>query len=187
MNRRRIKPINRRNNETGSPRPGEPVFVVVGQLRRPHGVTGEILMETMTNHPQRLRVGTTIYLSPDYEPLTIAGRRSVEKGLLLRFDGFTDCDQVAVLTNRTVFVRADSLPPLPKGEYYHHQLIGLSVLDESNALLGKIVEIIETGANDVYVVQPESGEEILLPALEDVILFVDLDAGQMRVRPPEWL
>ena len=70
-------------------------------------------METMTNFPQRLRVGTTIYLGPAYEPITIAGRRSAEKGLLLRFDGFTDCDQVAVLTNKTVYVRADSLPPLP--------------------------------------------------------------------------
>jgi 16S rRNA processing protein RimM len=186
MNRRRIKPINRQNNETGSPRPGEPVFVVVGQLRAPHGVRGEILMETVTNFPQRLRVGTTIYLGPNYEPFTIAGRRTAEKGLLLKFDGFADCDQVAVLTNKTVYIRADSLPPLPKGEYYHHQLLGLSVVNEGNIILGKIVEIIETGANDVYVVQSGNGEEILLPALEDVILDVDLNIGQMRVHPPEW-
>ncbi len=186
MNRRRIRPINRQNNETGSPQPGEPVFVVVGQFRKPHGIHGEILMELMTNFPQRLRVGTMLYVGATHEPYTIAGRRLVEKGLLLSFEGYDDRDKVSVLTNQAVYVRADSLPPLPKGEYYHHQLIGLSVLDQSGKQLGKIVEIIETGANDVYVVQPEDGDEILLPALNDVILDVNLETGEMHAQPPEW-
>jgi 16S rRNA processing protein RimM len=186
MNRRRISPINRQSNETGSPTPGEPVFVVVGQLRKPHGVQGEILMELSTNFPQRLKIGTTLFLGPSYEPFKIAARRMSDKGLLLKFDGFGDCDQVAVLTNKTVYVPADTLPPLPEGEYYHHQLLGLLVFNETGTLLGKIVEIIETRANDVYVVQPEEGSELLLPALKDVILGVDLNTGRMLVRPPEW-
>ena len=187
MNRRRIKPINRQNSETGSPTPGEPVFVMVGHMRRPHGVKGEILMEIMTDFPQRIKVGMTVFIGEDHQPFQIAHRRSVEKGLLLTFSEFTDCDQVAVLTNQAVYVPVSTLPPLPEGEYYHHQLIGLTVFDEAGTQLGKIVEIIETGANDVYVVQSVDGKEILLPVLPEIILEVDLEKGAMRVLPPEWL
>ena len=187
MSPRRPGPINRQNNNTGSPAPGEPVFVIVGQLRKPHGVQGEILMETLTDFPQRLRAGKTIYIGENHKPMEIKTRRAVAKGLLLTFDGFNDCDQVAVLTNSGVFVRTDDLPPLPEGEYYHHQLMGLSVIDEAGVKLGEIVEIIETGANDVYVVRSAEGKEILLPAITEVLLKVDLAAGSMLVRPPEWL
>jgi len=187
MSPRRIGPINRQNGNTGSPAPGEPVFVMVGQLRKPHGVHGEILMETLTKFPERLSKGKVIYIGDDYKTFEIQTRRAVDKGLLLSFEGFEDCDQVAVLTNKIVFVRTDSLPPLPEGEYYHHQLIGLAVFDEAETKLGQIIEIIETGANDVYVVRSEDGREILLPVLPDVILMVDLTTGSMHVRPPEWL
>jgi 16S rRNA processing protein RimM len=187
MSPRRPGPINRRNTSTDSPTAGEPVFVIVGQLRKPHGVSGEILMETLTDFPQRLRAGKTVYVGEKHEPLEIKTRRESEKGLLLKFDGFEDCDQVAVLTNLGVFVRTDSLPPLPAGEYYHHQLIGLSVFDDAGVRLGEVFEIIETGANDVYVVKAADGKEILLPAIEDVILGIDLAAGTMQVRPPEWV
>jgi len=186
MSPRRIGPINRQNNETGSPMPGEPVFVMVGQMRAPHGVKGEILMEPMTDFPQRLRAGKEVFIGPEHKPFTIVSRRVVQKGLLLTFSGFDDCDQVAVLTNKAVFVRADSLPPLPAGEYYHHQLMGLTVCDQDGALLGKLGEIIETGANDVYVVQSEDGKEVLLPVVPEVILEVNLEAGVMKVKPPEW-
>ncbi len=187
MNRRRIRPVNRQSSETGSPTPGEPVFVIVGQLRRPHGIKGEILMEVLTDFPQRLKAGMMVYLGEDHRPIEITHRRAVSKGLLLSFSGFEDCDQVSVLTNQSVYVPVNSLPALPDGEYYYHQLIGLSVVDKAGIELGKIVEIIETGSNDVYVVQSAGGEELLLPALPDVILNVDLHKGAMQVRPPEWL
>ncbi len=186
MSPRRPGPINRQSNKTGSPAPGEPDFVIVGQLRKPHGVKGEILMETLTDFPQRLRAGKTVYLGENHEPIEIKTRRAVAKGLLLSFDGYDDCDKVAVLTNKGVFVRTDSLPPLPEGEYYHHQLIGLSVVDEAGVNLGQVVEIIETGANDVYVVRSAEGKEILLPVIPEVILRIDLAAASMQVRLPEW-
>jgi len=85
-----------------------------------------------------------------------------------------------------VFVRTDTLPNLPEGQYYHHQLIGLQIVTEQGSRLGKLVEILETGSNDVYVISGEEGQEILLPALEGVILAVDLEKKEMRVQPPEW-
>ncbi len=187
MNRRRIKPVNRQSSSTGSPTPGEPVFVLVGQLRRPHGVKGEILMEVLTDFPQRLTVGKTVFIGEGHQAYQITHRRAVDKGLLLMFSGLLDCDQVAVLTNQLVYVPSNTLPALPEGAFYHHQLIGLAVIDESGTDLGKVSEIIETGSNDVYVAQSADGEELLLPALPDVILEINLERGTMLVRPPQWL
>ena len=70
---------------------------------------------------------------------------------------------------------------LPEGEFYYHELLGLSVMDETGESLGKVTEIMQTGANDVYVVTNEAGHEILLPAIAEVILDVDLDSKIMKV------
>lgn len=79
------------------------------------------------------------------------------------------------------------LPPLPEGEYYHFQLIGLTVLDENGTKIGVLNEVLTTGANDVYLVVDEEGKEILFPAIQSVIIQTDLEHQQMIVRPQEWL
>ncbi len=178
--------MDRQELDTGSPRLGEPVFLVVGRLRRPHGVKGEIILELITDFPQRLRHGVTVYVGDDHRPLKIASRRAHDAFLLLSFDEFTDCDQVGALRNQLVYVRSDQLPQLPDGQYYHHQLIGLEAVDDKGQPLGILREILETGANDVYVVDSPEGQELLFPALEDVILGVDLEKRQIIIRPPEW-
>jgi 16S rRNA processing protein RimM len=81
-----------------------------------------------------------------------------------------------------MYVSAADRPPLPEGEYYHHQLIGLRVMDDTGQFLGLISGILETGgANDVYVVTSQENRELLLPDIEDVVLSIDLKAGEMRV------
>ena len=85
-----------------------------------------------------------------------------------------------------VFVKISELPPLPEGEYYHHQLIDLKVVDLTGKELGTITEILETGANDVYLVTDAEGHEMLLPAIQDVIIRVDLEKHEMQVNPPDW-
>src|SRR5690606_18859891 len=106
--------------------------------------------------------------------------------LILKFQGYDTPEAAAELRNNLVYVRADSLPPLPEGEYYHHQLVGLRVVAEDGQELGVLTEVLETGANDVYVVTDENGKEVLLPAIREVILGVDLAAKTMRVRPQTW-
>jgi 16S rRNA processing protein RimM len=90
------------------------------------------------------------------------------------------------LTNLEVFVKTDELPALSDGQYYHHQLVGLKAVLEDGAEIGTLTEIMETGANDVYVVTDAAGKELLLPAIDPVILRVDLSAKQIVVKPPEW-
>ncbi len=171
---------------TGSPSSGEPVFLAAGLLRRTHGLTGEMVMTILTDFPRRLLKGKVVYLGEKHEETRIAGVRMQNKDMLITFEGYDSVEAANRLRNKTLYIKADSLPELPEGEYYHHQLIGLEVADEKDNLLGQLVEILETGANDVYVVKSKEGSEVLLPAVEDVILEVDLAAGRMRVKPPTW-
>jgi 16S rRNA processing protein RimM len=79
-------------------------------------------------------------------------------------------------------VRREDRPLLEEGQYYHHQLRGLSVIDEENKLLGIIADILSTGANDVYIVHSDNGSEILLPAIDTVVLNIDLETRKVYVR-----
>jgi 16S rRNA processing protein RimM len=167
----------------GSPSVGEPVYLAVGILRRSHGIRGDILLDPLTDFPERLKPGTKIYVGEKKKPLKITRRRPVNEGLLLGFEGITTSEQTAKYRAETAYVLAEDRPPLPEGEYYHHQILGLTVLDEAGVSLGVIKEIIETGANDVYVIQTadEPAREILIPAIKQVLLEVNLEAKLMRV------
>lgn len=165
----------------GSPSSGEPVFLAVGKLHRPHGVHGEIIMEVLTDFPERLETGVTLFVGKDHQPVRLKSRRWHNQNLLISFEGYMNPEALGVFVNQLVQVRADDRPPLPEGEYYHHQLIGLQVVDENGNPLGRLKQILETGANDVYIVQPEQGKEILLPAIDSVLLSFDLARGQIIV------
>ena len=169
------------NANTGSPN-GEPVYLVVGLLRRPHGVRGEIMLEVITDFPERLAVGEKFYIGDEHVPVNVATHRKHNKGILLSFEGISDRDEIGVYRNQYLYVDVNDWPPLPEGEYYDFELLGLEVIIErTGEVLGELVEILETGANDVYVVESTSGQEYLLPAIPEVVLDVDLDADQMKV------
>lgn len=173
--------LDQNDKPAGSLNSGEPVFLVVGRLRRPHGVHGEILMDVLTDFPERLRSGLSVYVGEDHQPLVIRSLRQSNLALLVAFEPYRDPESVGVLRNQFIYVRADDRPPLPEGEYYHHQLVGLRVVTDEGVALGRLTSILETGANDVYVVTQESGQEVLLPAISSVILDIDLEQGEMQV------
>lgn len=166
----------------GSPNAGEPAFLVVGKLRKPHGVQGEMTMEVLTDFPERLVVGSTLYVGKEYRPLQVRSLRWHGGMILLAFQGMTDPEAVGEWRNTWVYVRADDIPSLEVGEYYHHQLLGLQAITEEAEPLGLVTDILETGSNDVLVVQSETGGDILLPFTDEVILEVDLGAGIIYVR-----
>lgn len=167
---------------TGSPSTGGPVFLVIGKLRRPHGVRGEIVMDLVTDFPERIQPGLFVYVGDERRRLRIRKRRGYEHGLLVSLDGYNDPEAVGELRNALVYVRTDEIPELPEGEYYHHQLLGLRAVTEGGDVLGTISEILTTGANDVCVVKSQGGPEILLPMIDQVFLAIDLQAGEVRVR-----
>ena len=161
---------------------GEPEFLAVGKLRRPHGVHGEMLMAVWTDFPERLQPGGRGYLGTKHSPAQISRLRTHAQGLLVAFAEFDDRESAGTLRNQVVFVRREDLPPLPDGEFYLHQLLGLDVVrDVDSVPLGYVAEILETGANDVFLVRREMGADLLLPDIDSVILKIDLENNEMRV------
>ena len=173
-------------NGTGSP-DGEPVYLVVGFLRRAHGVHGEMIMDVHTDFPERLRSGRKLFVGEAHQPVTLAGARPHAKGILVKFKKVESPEDTVPFRNQWVYVKASEVPALPEGQLYQHELFGFKVLDENGHLLGELVEIIETGANDVYVIRDEAGKEILLPAIPSVILNLDRVHRSMRVHLLEGL
>lgn len=164
----------------GSPE-GEPLYLSVAFLRRPHGVHGEIIMDLHTDFPERMKKGRKIYVGDDHKPMTFENVRTHAGGLLVKFKGVDTSDAAGLYRNQWVFIREKDAPALPEGQYYQHELLGLNVIDEKDESLGKVVDIIETGANDVYIVRDDSGREILLPAIPAVILDLQPARGFVRV------
>jgi len=100
--------------------------------------------------------------------------------------GFDNINQVLSLSGREVYVRRDQFPELPEDEFYWCDLLGLDVQTEDGETLGELVDIFETGSNDVYVVKA-GDREILIPATDEVVLAVNLDDKKMIIRPPDGL
>jgi 16S rRNA processing protein RimM len=170
------------DHQSGSSPPGEPEFLVVGKLGKPHGIQGEIVMDVYTDFPERLVEGVVVYIGPQLKPMRIVQHRFHSRGLLLAFEGYQSREEVADLRNSLVQVLAADSPALPEGDYYQHQLRGLQVITEDGTSLGWVYAILETGANDVLVVKDQAGSEVLIPAIESVIQGIDLGEKQIKVR-----
>jgi 16S rRNA processing protein RimM len=168
--------------ETGSQQSSGPVFLAVGKLRRPHGLQGEINMEVLTDFPERLKSGSKLYIGEQRQEVRLVKIRRHSNTLLLSFENYSTPEQVGELRNQVVFVSTDNLPPLPEGEFYQHELVGLTVLDETGQPLGKIVDILETGSSDVLVVRQPSGGDVLIPYLDSLLMEVNLAKGTYQTR-----
>lgn len=160
-------------------------FLVIGRLIRPHGIRGEMRAAVYTHVPERFTWLEQIYLARDADDPqpTRHELRSVRfhKGsALVRLGGYETRDELEVLRGMWVLVPDTEAIPLEEGEVFHHDLDGLSVVTDEGETLGTLVEILETGANEVFVVHGQGGE-LLLPNIEEVVLNVDLEAGTMLV------
>jgi 16S rRNA processing protein RimM len=169
--------------QTGSLPTSEPVFLVVGKLRRPHGIHGEMIMNVMTDFPERLKMGMIVFVGEEHQPMQIRSLRGHQQGLLVGFQSLLSPEAVGLLRNNLVYVKVSNLPALPEGEYYHHQVIGLRVVDESGTDLGRVSDVMSTGANDVFIVHQEDGNEFLLPVVDSMVLNIDIKKGEICARP----
>jgi len=170
---------------TGSLGKGEPVFIAVGFLRRAHGLHGEMIMDVLTDFPERLP-NRKVFLGDARESQQIRSIRPYHHAALVTLDGVDTPEAASRYRNTVVYVRADQLPPLPEGEYYHHELLGLQVVTDAGEVVGILEQILETGANDVYLVRRADGTELLLPVIEEVILAYEVPQGRIVVRLQEW-
>lgn len=145
---------------------------------------GELLLEVHTGSPARLTEVDTIYLGDEHSPQQLLTSRLHRGQLLIKVEGCNDREHGDTLRGALVSVAIKDAVPLKPGEYYHHQIVGLSVVSDEGELLGTVTEILETGANDVYIVNGPQ-RELLLPAIKSVILKIE--PPQMTVHLVEGL
>jgi 16S rRNA processing protein RimM len=168
-----------------------PKRVVIGKILTPHGVKGEFRVLPLTDFPERFKTLKQAYLQ-DGRPITIESARPHKQFFLVKLVGFDSVEAVSVLHNLTVEVERDAAVPLPPGHFYIFDIIGMHVYSETGETLGIIADVLETGSNDVYVIDPivdgaVKKPQILIPALKDVVLEIDVAAKKMTVRLPEGL
>lgn len=168
---------------------GSSDFVLLGKVVATHGLRGQLAVVPFSGEFSTILSLKTVFLSAPGNPKEsfVVDRAAVHRNrVLLTLKGFTNIDEVLHLVGREFFARRDQFPPLEEGEFYWCDLMGLAVTTTDGESLGCIAEIIATGSNDVYVVR--GGEkEYLIPALEDIIINVDLKQGTMTVSLPEGL
>ena len=159
--------------------------MAVGHIVGVHGLRGEVKVELYTDFPDRFAPGVQLMMGVELTEVEIASVRAHQKFLLMRFDGVDDRTAAEKLRGLWLFVDEDDAAELEPGVFWIHDLIGLRVVDDRGAELGDLVDVLVTGANDVYVVRPPSdqrrSQDLLLPAIPEVIKAVDLDAGLMTV------
>ena len=158
--------------------------VSIGRLGGVHGVRGWLKIRSATAPPSRIFEYRPWRVARDggWQSLHVSGARRHGGSFVVKLDGVDDRESARAWTGADIAVRRSQLPPLPPREYYWCDLVGMTVHDSVGASLGRVRSLMETGANDVMVV--EGGSEILIPfVLDQVVRSVDLDRGTIVV---EW-
>jgi 16S rRNA processing protein RimM len=169
-----------------------PHYLLIGEVLRPHGVKGEVRLRILTDYPERVSQLKTIYLgtdpnSPNATPYTVQHMRMNQEYGLLKLKEINDRNEADRLRELFVMVKLDQAVPLEEGEFYLYQLIGLAVQTVDGEMLGTISEVLETGANDVYIVNSPQHGEVLIPVTDETIVKTDIKAGIVMVNLPEGL
>jgi 16S rRNA processing protein RimM len=170
---------------TPPPRP-EPRegFVAVGFVRGPRGVRGELKVEPLTDFPQRFQPGAVLWAGGVQR--TVRSVRVQRDLLLVALEGIDDRHRADALRSSLLEVPETALPALAEGSYFRFQIEGMEVFDRAGRSLGRVEEVLATGANDVYVVRSETAE-LLIPAIDSVVKTVDVPGRRMVVDLPPGL
>lgn len=155
----------------------------VGVITTTHGVRGEVKVFPTTDDPARFKKLKKVILDTGKEKLDleVAGVKFFKNMVILKFKGLDNINDVERYRQKSLYVTRENAVKLKKNEYFIADLIGLSVTSDEGEELGEIADVLQTGANDVYVIKTPEGEEILLPAIKDCVKAVDVEAGTIEV------
>ena len=160
----------------------EQVFQV-GIISSTHGVRGEVKVFPTTDDMKRFKKLKEVLLDTGKETLTleIEGVKFFKQFVILKFKGYDNIDDIVKYRGKSLFVPRENAVKLQKDEYFIADLIGLKVVNEDGSFTGVLKDVMETGANDVYIVESQDGKEVLIPAIKDCILQVDFEKEQVLV------
>jgi 16S rRNA processing protein RimM len=167
------------------PRASKPPHVVTGRVVAAHGVLGWVKVEPLTTNPRRFQAGSSFILEgrEGGDRLVLEEVREGRGVLLARFQGCDDRNQAEAMVGRELMVERDELGECPEDAYWESDIIGLEVHTRDGRYLGVVAEVMETGANDVLVVEGEGTGEVLIPMIEEVVVHVDAEGGRMVIEP----
>ena len=156
----------------------DPRFIPIGRVVAPWGIRGEVKVEVLTDFPDRFSCGEILYLQG--RAVTIKSSRYRGNTVILKLDTIDNRNAAELIRGANLEVPSTELKPLPKGEYYRFQLLGLEVQNTEGKLLGQVSDVIQTGSNDVYEISSDTGK-FLIPATDEVIKSIDLDKRFMVI------
>lgn len=166
--------------------------VAIGRIRGAHGIRGEVKVETFDPRSGSLRTGKKVWLGDETEPRTITGARPHGPGMLVTFEGVTTRTEAEALLNRELLMERVALPKLKKDEYYLADIEGFTVETKEGEIVGTIEGNVAGSPQEILIVRgaeggSRAGKEMLIPAVEGILLSVDLAAKRVVVDPPEGL
>ncbi len=155
----------------------------VGKIVNTHGLRGEVKVVPWTDYPEQFEDIEYAYVKTkdDYERLTLCGVKYQKGNIIVRFREITDINDAEKYKNRVLYAERDMLGELPDGVYYIADLIGLTVVTDDGREIGKISDVINTGASDIYEVKREGMKNLLIPVTDETVLDVDIDGGSVTV------
>ncbi len=156
----------------------------IGRVLRPHGIRGEVKVQVFSDEPDRFRMLDHVYvLNGEDNPrkLEVLSTRNQGAHALITFAGVTDREAAEALAGRTLFIEDDQMLPPPEGKRYIHELIGMEVRTDGGRFSGILADVLDLPAHKVYVVEVE-GREVLVPAVPEFILSVDMEQRRITVR-----
>ena len=159
------------------------MLITIGKAVKPFGVKGEMKIEPLTDFPERFNQLNRVYLVSPAGKEVVCDVRSVRYAgsvPFLLFKGYDSPEKAKALNGWMIKVPAEETVPLPEGSYYWFELIGMEVFSESGEKLGSIVDVFETGSNDVYVMK-QGRKETYLPATKEIVKQVDRKTKRMII------
>lgn len=158
-------------------------YLRVGVISSTHGIRGEVKVFPTTDDTQRFKELKQVFLDTgkEYIPLELEGVKFFKQMAILKFKGIDNINDIEKYRGKDLLIKRDMAVKLQADEYFIYDLIDSEVVTDEGARLGVLTEILKTAANDVYVVRTEEGKEVLLPAIKECILDVDLDQKKITV------
>lgn len=166
------------------PEQSETQWATIGKVSTLFGVRGELKVRLLTDIPNRFAQLDAVYIGPEHVRFLIKSVRPYKGDMvLLGLEGLNDANTAETVRNLNICIPLSQLAKLPPGSYYQHDIIGLGVYRLDGREVGRIIDIITTGSNDVYVIKTTAGQEVLVPAIKDVIKQIDLVRRTMHIDP----
>ncbi|AKL95500.1 16S rRNA processing protein RimM [Clostridium aceticum] len=160
-------------------------YLKVGKILNTHGLKGEMKIFSLTDYDERFEELKWVYIEGYEEKFYIDKVKYRPKDILLSFKNYEDINQVEKFKGKYLLINESQKRDLPEDTYYIADIVGLEVYTLSGDYLGKVVQVLQAGSNEVYIIKDENGKEVMIPAVKEFMPEISLEKGKIIVTPIE--